>query len=75
MSDNEPIEWNATKKMVSRRVEHLRFADIREFRGSFMTKWLKKPEIDFLHGRCSTNVFMVNYFNPAWIADLKERTF
>jgi len=52
-----------------------RFSDIREAHGTFITKHLKQPEIDFLHGRVSTNVFMANYFNPALIVDLKERTF
>jgi hypothetical protein len=36
---------------------------------------LKESEIDFLHGRVSTSVFMRNYFNPALIGDLKERVF
>ena len=34
----------------------------------------KPPEIDFLQGRVSSSVFMRNYFNPAWITDLRERT-
>jgi hypothetical protein len=75
ISQNRPLEWNATKKKLARRVKHLRFADIREFHGSFITKYLRQPEIDFLHGRTSTSVFMKNYFNPAWITDLKARTF
>ena len=52
-----------------------RFGDVREAHGTFLTKFLKQPEIDFLHGRVSTNVFMRNYFNPALIADLKSRAF
>jgi len=40
-----------------------------------MTKGLSQPEIDFLQGRVSANVFMRNYFNPALIGDLKERVF
>jgi len=75
ISQNKPLEWNATKKKVARTVRHLRFADIREFHGSFVTKYLRQPEIDFLHGRSSSSVFMRNYFNPIWIADLKTRTF
>jgi len=43
--------------------------------GTFMTKYLKREEIDFLHGRISSSIFMQNYFNPALIKDLKERTF
>jgi hypothetical protein len=75
ISQNEPLEWNATKKKVARRAKRLRFADIREFHGSFVTKYLRQPEIDFLHGRTSSSVFMRNYFNPRWITDLKARTF
>jgi len=52
-----------------------RFSDVREYYATFMTKWLSQPEIDFLQGRVSANVFMRNYFNPALITDLKERTF
>jgi intergrase/recombinase len=40
-----------------------------------MTKYLKKEEIDFLHGRVTSGVFMQHYFNPALIADLKVRAF
>jgi len=52
-----------------------KFGDVREVHGTFLTKYLRQPEIDFLHGRVSTNVFMQNYFNPALISDLKERVF
>ena len=38
-----------------------------------MTKYLKDNEIDFVHGRVTSNVFMRNYFNPSLISDLKER--
>jgi len=72
---NEPIEWNATKKKVARNVNHLRFADIREFHGTFLTKYLRQAEIDFLHGRASASVFMKHYFNVALISDLKTRAF
>ena len=50
-----------------------RFGDIRELYASYMVKHLSQPEIDFLQGRVSATVFMRNYFNPAWISDLKER--
>jgi len=53
----------------------LHFADIREAHGTLMTKHLKDSEIDFLHGRVSSSVFMKNYFNPSLISDLKARTF
>ena len=52
-----------------------RFGDVREAHASFMIKYLKQPEIDFLHGRISANVFMKHYFNPALIHDLKKRVF
>lgn len=51
----------------------LRFGDVREYWASYMTKHLRQPEIDFCQGRISTSVFMRNYFNPAWIGDLKDR--
>jgi len=75
ISQNETIEWNATKKKVARNVEHLRFADIREFHGTFLTKYVRQPEIDFLHGRSSASMFMKHYFNVALISDLKTRAF
>ena len=66
-----------TEAMIHKRIErsklHLRFGDVREAHATFTTKHLKRAEIDFLHGRVSTNVFMRNYFNPALIGDLKER--
>ncbi len=52
-----------------------RFSDIREYYATFMTKFLKIAEIDYLQGRVSASVFMRNYFNPALIVDLKERIF
>jgi intergrase/recombinase len=75
ISQNEPIEWNSTKKKVARNIKHLRFSDIREFHGTFLTKYVRQPEIDFLHGRSSASVFMKHYFNVALISDLKNRTF
>ena len=75
ISQNKPLEWNATKKKVARNVKHLRFADLRELHGSIITKYLQQSEIDFLHGRCSSSVFMKHYFNPKLITDLKARTF
>jgi hypothetical protein len=53
----------------------LHFADIREMHGTLLTKYLKDNEIDFLHGRVTSSVFMKNYFNPSLISDLKARTF
>jgi len=74
--ENEPLtSWMSVQKLVTKRGLHSRFSDIREAQGTFLTKFLKDAEIDFLHGRVSTNVFMRNYFNPALIADLKTRVF
>ncbi|MEM3696363.1 MAG: integrase [Candidatus Bathyarchaeia archaeon] len=73
------LEPFKSKHAVQKRVRlanlPLRFADVREMHASFLTKYLKPPEIDFLHGRVSANVFMQNYFNPKLINDLKERVF
>ena len=73
---NNPIPSRHT---LQKRLEKIglrgRFSDIREFHGTFMTKYLSESEINFLHGRVSTGVFMQNYFNIAWINDLKERLF
>jgi len=63
------------KSKVRRKTKRIRFSDIREIHGTLLAKTLGSAEIDFLHGRVSTSVFMRNYFNPAWITDLKERTF
>ena len=73
IANSEPIEWAHTKKVVILRTKRLRFGDIREFWGSYMTRHLSQPEIDFLQGRVSTSVFMKNYFNITWIEDLKDR--
>jgi hypothetical protein len=51
----------------------MKFSDVREAHATFMTKYLKEAEIDFLHGRCASSVFMRNYFNPALIGDLEAR--
>jgi hypothetical protein len=60
---------------VRKRGFKLRFGDIREAHATFLTKYLRESEIDFLHGRVSASVFMRNYFNPALIGDLKKRIF
>ena len=74
ISRNKPLNMNYIQTKVKRKVG-LRFSDIREAHGTFLTKHLNQIEIDFLHGRVSTSVFMRNYFNPALIVDLKERVF
>jgi len=63
---NKPIQRSGFK---------LRFSDVREYFATYMTKCLTRPDIDFLQGRVSANVFMRNYFNPALISDLRERVF
>ncbi|MEM3459602.1 MAG: integrase [Candidatus Bathyarchaeia archaeon] len=76
ISECQPL---TSKHVVHKRVRMkglpLRFADIREAHASILTRHLTQPEIDFLHGRVSANVFMQNYFNPKLIADLKDRIF
>jgi intergrase/recombinase len=76
ISRNHPLK---SKFGVQKRVKlsglKLRFADIREAHASILTKYLAPSEIDFLHGRVGTSVFMQNYFNPALISDLKDRVF
>jgi intergrase/recombinase len=67
-------EGEYIKKLVQRRRLPLRFGDVREAHGTLMTKYLKESEINFLHGRVSSSVFMQHYFNPSLIGDLKERT-
>lgn len=68
-----PLTHDTTKKRLQRRHLKSRFAEIREFYASYSTKHLRQPEIDFIQGRTSTNVFMRNYFNPTWIDDLRDR--
>ena len=75
IAKNKPLDWSKVRKKIEWRVGKLKFADLREYHATFMTKFLSRAEIDFLHGRVSTNVFMQNYFNPALISDLKERVF
>jgi len=76
IASNDPLPSTfAIQARVRKQGLPLRFSDIREAHASFMTKYLKQPEIDFIHGRVSTNIFMSNYFNPALISDLKERMF
>jgi hypothetical protein len=69
---NEPLP---SEFAIGKRVKHARFSDIREAHASILTKHLNQSEIDFLHGRIGTTVFMQNYFNIALIGDLKQRIF
>ncbi|RJS93667.1 hypothetical protein CW705_01445 [Candidatus Bathyarchaeota archaeon] len=70
---SKPLSAYVLPNRIKRRGLRQRFSDIREFHASVLTRYLRQPEIDFIHGRVSTSVFMRNYFNPAWIQDLKER--
>jgi hypothetical protein len=65
----------AVGKLVSKRGLLQRFSDVREQQGTFMTKWLKPEEVDFLQGRMKLTTFMKHYFNPSTIADLRTRVF
>ena len=72
---SEKLNTDQVQQLVRRRGLKLRFSDIREAHGTFMVKFLKTPEIDFLHGRVTSTVFMANYFNPSLIGDLEARAF
>jgi len=74
ISRNKPLTHSYAIS-VRKRGFKLRFGDIREAHATFLTKYLRESEIDFLHGRVSASVFMRNYFNPALIGDLKTRVF
>jgi hypothetical protein len=75
LSNDKPLKYSRVQKLASWHLKKLRFGDIRELHGSILTKYLTRPEIDFLHGRVGINVFMRNYFNVNLIGDLKERMF
>jgi len=75
ITKHAPIDYDKVKKVVARKVGKLRFADIRELHASVITEYLRQPEIDFLHGRINSSIFMQNYFNPMWIKGLKGRAF
>jgi len=75
ISKQDKLTCTQINKQIQRNGFKLRFGDVREFYATYMTKWLAQPEIDFLQGRVSANVFMRNYFNPALIDDLKERVY
>ena len=66
-----------TKDVIERRIRRrklkLCFSDLRELWASRSVKYLGQPEIDFFAGTRFSIVFMRNYFNPAWIRDLKKR--
>ncbi len=68
------VSKEAIENRIKRSPYPSRFGDLREYWATVMTRHLSQPEIDFLQGRVSSSVFMRNYFNPAWITDLQERT-
>ena len=69
------ITKNTVVMAVKRMGLKQRFSDLRELHGSILTRYLSESEINFLHGRIGASVFMQNYFNIAWIKDLKKRLF
>ncbi len=73
ISRGEELNAENVQQVVRRSKLPCRFSDIREAHGTFMVKYLKEPEINFLHGRVTSSVFMANYFNPSLIADLQNR--
>ena len=77
IASNDPLPDSryAIPTRIRKKGLKLRFSDIREAHASFMTKYLRQPEIDFIHGRVTANIFMSNYFNPRFVPDLKARVF
>jgi intergrase/recombinase len=76
ISGNKPLtSVVAIQNMVRKKGLKLKFSDIRETHGTLATKHLKDNEIDFLHGRVNSSVFMKNYFNPSLIEDLRTRAY
>jgi len=51
----------------------IKLKHIRKLWASYMTKHLTEPEINMIQGRVGKSVFMQHYFNPSYIADLKNR--
>ena len=74
-ADKLGSKFSIQLKVKRHGIDKIRFADVRENHASFMTKYLKPQEIDFLHGRIGTSVFMQNYYNPSIVEDLKARAF
>jgi len=50
-NDNSLKSYHSIKKTVQNKVGKQKFGDIREIHATYLTKYLKQPEIDFLHGR------------------------
>ncbi|MGD0644729.1 MAG: hypothetical protein ABSA75_07480 [Candidatus Bathyarchaeia archaeon] len=70
---NSINENHLKNKALEKRHIPQRFSDVRENHASFVTKWLRPEEIDLLHGRVTGNVFMIHYYNPNLVADLRAR--
>ena len=75
ITEKEKLNKYSIQTAIKRKGLPLRFGDIRELHGTLLTKTHSESEINFLHGRVSASIFMRNYFNPAWINDLKQRIF
>jgi len=75
IAENRKLNKYSIQTAIKRRGLTLRFGDIREVHGTLLSRHLSESEINFLHGRISGSVFMTNYFNIAWITDLKQRVF
>jgi len=75
ISEETPLAHFGIVQRIQQNGLKVRFSEIREAHGTYLTKHLKAPEIDFLHGRVGSSVFMQNYFNPSMIGDLEQRTF
>jgi intergrase/recombinase len=73
ITQNQPTSYDSIHGDFVRDKRSMKFSDIREAHATFMTKYLREAEIDFLHGRCASSVFMRNYFNPVLIGDLEAR--
>ncbi len=66
-------ENHLKNRALERKHIQQRFGDVRENHASFVTKWLRPEEIDFLQGRVSASVFSAHYYNPILVSDLKLR--
>jgi hypothetical protein len=69
----KPIVRRTTYKHLEKKQLPVRFCDIREYWATYMSKFLTRPEIDFLQGRVTGSIFMINYFNPSYVSDLQTR--
>jgi|Deesub1362A_J573_1020465.scaffolds.fasta_scaffold07082_6 intergrase/recombinase len=75
IAEAKPLTEDIIDKRLRRRGIPAHFGDLRELHANLLLKNLRQIEVDFLHGRVSTTVFMTNYFNPTWITDIRKRVF